>query len=149
MMIRPLDETECTTLLAEHRVGYLACANNGQPYVVPIFFAYADKSLYAFSMPGKKVDWMRASPMVSVLVDARGEGREWRNVVVDGRYEEIPDRIGQKRDRDHAWSLLSRHHVDWWEPGGLKPVTPPLSNHSPHLFFRIAIERVSGREAKE
>lgn len=148
MIIRTLDEAECTTLLAENRVGYLACASDGRPYVVPIFFAYADNSLYAFSMPGKKVDWMRANPMVSVLVDARGEGREWRNVVVDGRYEELPDRIGQKRERDYAWSLLSRH-VDWWEPGGLKPVPPPLSSHSVHLFFRVAIERVSGREARE
>ena len=37
----------------------------------------------------------------------RGSGME--SVVVDGRYEELPDRIGHKLERDHAWSLLSKH----------------------------------------
>lgn len=51
--------------------------------------------------------------------------------------------------RDHAWSLLSKH-FDWWEPGGLKPDMPPVSDHSPpHVFYRILVEHVSGREAKE
>lgn len=26
-----------------------------------------------------------------------------------GRYEELPERIGYKRQRDYAWSLLSKH----------------------------------------
>ena len=78
----------------------------------------------------------------------KGEAREWKSVVVDGRYEELPDRIGHKRERDHAWSLLSKH-CDWWEPGGLKPIIPPESDHSPHEFFRILVEQMSGREAKD
>lgn len=135
-------------LLAASRLGHLACANDGHPYVVPIYFAYSDSHLYAFSMPGKKIDWMRANPQVSFFVHSRGDGQEWKSVIVDGRYEELPDRIGYKRERDHAWSLLSRH-ADWWEPGALKPVTPPLSDHSEHIFFRILVEQISGREAKE
>jgi len=58
----------------------------------------------------------------------------------------LPDRIGFKRERDRAWSLLSQH-ANWWEPGALKPVLPALSESSPHVFFRIRIERLSGREA--
>jgi nitroimidazol reductase NimA-like FMN-containing flavoprotein (pyridoxamine 5'-phosphate oxidase superfamily) len=45
-------------------------------------------------------------------------------------------------------SLLSEHD-DWWEPGALKPIIPPVSDHSPHVFFRILAEQISGREAKE
>jgi len=78
----------------------------------------------------------------------RGEGPEWRSAIVDGLYEELPDRIGHKRELDHAWSLLSKH-VDWWEPGGYKPIMPSVSDHSTHVFFRILIEQLSGREAKE
>lgn len=91
---------------------------------------------------------MRANPFVSVLVDTRGEGREWKSVGVDGRYEELLGRIDRMPEREHAWSILSRH-VDWWEPGALQPVTPPLADHSTHVFFRISIKHVSGREAKE
>jgi nitroimidazol reductase NimA-like FMN-containing flavoprotein (pyridoxamine 5'-phosphate oxidase superfamily) len=148
MRIRILSQLECSHVLTEGRLGHLACTKDGQPYVVPIYFAYSDNHLYAFSMPGKKIEWMRANPLVSVVVEERNHGREWRSVVVDGRYEELPDRIGHKVQRDHAWSLLSRH-ADWWQPGALKPVTPPLSDHSEHVFFRILIGQVSGREAVE
>ena len=61
MLIHTLSALECTKLLAANRVGRLACAKDGQPYVVPN--AHAGKHLYAFSMPGKKIEWMRANPL--------------------------------------------------------------------------------------
>lgn len=148
MLIRTLSALECTKLLASNRVGHLACARDGQPYVVCFNYAYADYHLYGFSLPGKKIDWMRTNPLVSVQIDEHGQGRGWRSVVVDGRFEELPDRVGHKLQRDHAWSVLSKH-ADWWEPGALKPVMPPVSDSIPHVFFRILIEQVSGREASD
>ncbi|ETA71259.1 MULTISPECIES: pyridoxamine 5'-phosphate oxidase family protein [Mesorhizobium] len=148
MLVRTLSAFECTKVLAANRVGRLACAKDGQPYVVPLYYAHSDAHLYAFSMPGKKIEWMRANPLVSVQVDEHGQGRGWKSVVADGRYEELPDLIGHKLQRDHAWSVLSKH-TDWWEPGALKPVTPPTADSAPHVFFRILIEQVSGREASE
>ena len=148
MWVRTLSTLECITVLTENRLGRLACAKDGQPYVVPIFFAYSANHLYAFSVEGKKIEWMRVNPLVSVVIEERGQGRSWKSVVVDGRYEELPDRIGYKVQRDQAWGLLSKH-VDWWQPGGLKPVTPPLADRSGHLFFRIAVDELSGREAGE
>lgn len=148
MLIRTLSIDECTKVLAEHHLARLACAKDARPYVVPIYYAYADEALYAFSIPGKKIDWMRTNPHVSVLVESPLQRRQWKSVIADGRYEELPERIGHKRQRDHAWSLLSIH-TDWWEPGALKPERPPLADDTRHIFFRIVIEEVSGREAKE
>lgn len=148
MWIGTLTPAECTAVLSAGHTAHLACTQAGRPYVVPIYYAYADSALYAFSIPGKKIEWMRANPLVSVLVQSRARGREWKSVIVDGRYEELPDRIGHKRQRDHAWSLLGKYS-NWWEPGALKPVTPPATNEAQYIFFRIAIEEVSGREAKE
>jgi nitroimidazol reductase NimA-like FMN-containing flavoprotein (pyridoxamine 5'-phosphate oxidase superfamily) len=146
MHIRTLSTLECTQMLSASRMGHLACVKDRSPYVVPIYFAYGDNHLYAFSMPGKKIEYMRANPQVSAVIEEHGRGREWKSVIVDGRYEELPG-IGH-RERDHAWSLLSKH-VDWWEPGALKPVTPPLADHSDHVFFRISVDQLSGREATE
>ena len=42
--------------------------------------------------------------------------------------EELSDGIDHKVERDRAWSVLSKH-LDWWKPGALKPVTPPISDH--------------------
>lgn len=144
MVIKELTEQECKAILAEARVGHLACAKDGRPYVVPITFAFEERHIYSFSLPGQKIDWMRQNPNVCLQADAPAERREWKSVVVHGVYEELADRIGTKREREHAWSLLSKS-ANWWEPGGLKPVAAAIP--SQHLFYRINIESMSGRHA--
>ncbi|MER8367697.1 pyridoxamine 5'-phosphate oxidase family protein [Mesorhizobium sp. M1378] len=148
MLIRTLSSLECTKLLAANRIGHLACAKDGQPYVVCFNYAYADTHLYAFSLLGKKIEWMRANPLVCAQVEEHGQGRGWRSVIVDGRFEELSDRTGHEFQRGHAWAVLSKH-TDWWEPGALSPITPPVSDSTPHVFFRILVEEISGREAIE
>ena len=146
MQLVTLSENECRALLARGHGGHLACANGAQPYVVPFTYAYDNDSLYAFTMPGKKVEWMRANPAVCVVVEERGPGRNWQSVIVDGRFEELPDHVGHKQSREHAWELLSRH-ANWWEPGGMKPGLLTPSDRSPNLFFRVKVESLSGRRA--
>jgi nitroimidazol reductase NimA-like FMN-containing flavoprotein (pyridoxamine 5'-phosphate oxidase superfamily) len=148
MRIRGLSESECKAVLAAQSVARLACTNNWRPYIVPIRYVYADDAIYAFSLPGKKIEWMRFNPLVCLLVEEKLQGRAWKSAVVDGRYEELPERISHKNEREHAWSLLSKH-ANWWEPGALKPETSLPSDCSPPVFFRILIEEISGREAKE
>lgn len=146
MWVRTLNSSQCIGVLAAHRFAQLACAKDNRPYVVPIYYSYSEKALYAFSLPGKKIDCMRANPLVSALVHAQRSGRGWTSVIADGRYEELPERLGFKRQRDHAWSLLSKH-ANWWEPGALKPASVPSSDEAKHVFFRIVVEELSGREA--
>ncbi len=146
MWIRPLTTAECTTVLTENRVAHLATCREERPYAVPIYYAYSDTHLYAFSMPGLKIDNMRANPLVALHVQSQTNPREWRSVVVEGRYEELPDMVGSKRIRDHAWALLSQH-ANWWEPGGFKPEIPVAQQT--HIFFRISVEAMSGRHAGE
>lgn len=148
MRIENLSPEECKAVLAANRLAHLACCRDNQPYVVPIYYAYADDNLFAFSVPGKKIDWMKANPAVCVLVEQHGEGNSWRSVVVEGRFEELPDWIGHKRERDYAYSLLSKH-ARWWEPGTLKPVSPPPPEIGSPIFFRISIDQVSGRQAND
>lgn len=148
MIIRDIPTVQCTALVSANRLARLACSHADHPYLVSISYAYSESCAYAFTMPGRKLETMRINPNAALLVEDKGEGRNWRSVMAEGRFEELPDRIGFKRQRDHAWSLLSQHAA-WWEPGALKPVTPPLSDHSEHVFFRIRIEHMSGREAIE
>ncbi|RUM96286.1 pyridoxamine 5'-phosphate oxidase family protein [Pseudaminobacter arsenicus] len=149
MIVKEMSRQDCISVLAASRVAHLAaCSKEGQPYVVPIHYAFADEHLYSFSMPGQKIDWMRENPLVCAQIGELRSSRDWRSVVVYGHYEELPDRIGWKRERDHAWSLLEKH-ANWWEPGGLKPVPQPVATASTHLFYRIRITSVTGRQAIE
>jgi nitroimidazol reductase NimA-like FMN-containing flavoprotein (pyridoxamine 5'-phosphate oxidase superfamily) len=137
---------ENAAFVASGRLARLASARDGQPYVVPIHYALADRYLYSFSMPGQKVDWMRSNPKVCVQIDDLSSARNWKSVVIYGLFEELADRIGTKVERDRAWSLLEKH-ANWWEPGALKPMMPPIASASNHLFYRIRIETMSGRQA--
>jgi nitroimidazol reductase NimA-like FMN-containing flavoprotein (pyridoxamine 5'-phosphate oxidase superfamily) len=145
---------------------------DGQPYVVPIFFAL-DKSaegepcLYGFTTLGQKIRWMRANPRVCVEWDEVEEYDRWASVIVYGRYEELPDapteaqtraparatplpddwRPGQ--DRARAQELL-QGHATWWQVGWAafaarhrgEPAEPFKS-----VYYRIRIDQITGYRA--
>jgi len=141
-----MSEADCRRFLEEHRLARLCCALDDRPYAVPIHYAFRNHFIYSFSMPGRKIEAMRKNPRVALLVDELGSNRGWKSVVAEGTYEELPDRIGSKIERDHAWSLLSQH-ANWWEPGALKPERVVPSGDTDHIFYRISIDTMSGREA--
>ena len=97
MIVRTLSTADCTALLAANRLARLACTKDGRPYVVPIYYAYADNHLYAFSMPGKKVEWMRSSPQVS-----RSDRRARRRARMEKRDRRRPLRRTAGSDRSQA-----------------------------------------------
>lgn len=146
MRVLTMSKLQSVKFLETQRLGHLACSVNDRPYVVPIHYALKNNAIYSFSMPGRKIEIMRENPYAAMVVEHFSAGRAWKSVIVQGRFEELPDRIGSKIEREQAWSLLSKH-ANWWEPGGLKPVAGPISDHSEHLFYRIVIDEVSGREA--
>lgn len=146
MNIRKLDQTACVEVLKANRLAHLACASDGQPYVVPIHYAIDEHHIYSFSIPGQKIDWMRVNPKVCVQVEEYVQPSQWRSVIVNGTFEELHDSAGYAWDLDHAWKLLSQH-ASWWEPGAV-PADPAPRLASPlYVFYRISLDAMSGREA--
>ncbi|ANM13362.1 MULTISPECIES: pyridoxamine 5'-phosphate oxidase family protein [unclassified Rhizobium] len=146
MTLTEITPAECYRLLEGARFGHLACCNAGQPYVAAIYFAFSNGVAYSFTMPGKKLDWMRANDKVCLHVEHRLSGDGWTSVVVEGRFQEFPDSDAWRSERLHAWSLLQAHS-DWWEIGAMKPHELPMLEGSPHVFYGIAVTAVSGRSA--
>lgn len=147
MIILELSRDECLSLLKTGRVGRLAMTDGGQPYVVPISFAFDGEALYGFTLPGRKLELMRADARVALLVESHAADGAWQSVLVEGRFEELPDAVGTKREREKAIQALIER-PDWWLPGALKPMYPPQVDDRRHVFFRIRIERLSGRQAR-
>lgn len=146
MLVREMSHHECSSLVGAAHLGRLACCRNDCPYVVPIYYAMAGNCLYSFSMPGRKIEWMRANPQVCVLVEEVVNPRKWRCVVVQGRYQELSAQGQWHREYLHAWALLEKH-ANWWEPGGLKPMVSEIASAYKHLFYSIDIGSMTGREA--
>ena len=90
MVIRELTRQASLAVLSRTHLGRLACAKANQPFLVPMFFAYHEDSLYCASTIGQKIEWMRDNPLVAVEVDEIENAQHWQSVVVLGRYEEIP-----------------------------------------------------------
>jgi uncharacterized protein len=174
MLIREMNREECCRVLAGARLTRLACAQDNQPYVVPIYLAYDEVlgCLYGFTTPGQKVKWMRANPLVCVEVDEFAADDRWVSVIGMGRYEELPetstssglhqerprhdnrypqrDDEGYQDERERAWHLLKTVHPIWWEPGctaGAARVHRDPAAPMVFIYFRIRLDDVTGHEA--
>jgi len=148
MLIKELSRRECSSVIQAGHLARLACCNEGRPYVVPITYAFTGNCIYCFSMPGQKIDWLRANPNVCLQVDEFSGERQWKSVLVFGRYQELSPEGQWRRECMHAWSLLEAR-PNWWEPGGLKPAPQGVAASSPHVFFCVDIEGMTGRAAYE
>jgi len=127
-------------LLKRTRVGRLSCAQGSQPYVVPISFAYYREFIYSFATIGKKIEWMRANPLVCLEADEIVSRHEWQTVVIFGRYQELPDTPEFQRTRMVAHDLLAKTAM-WWEPGYIKTLHKGEERPLQPIYFRLRSER--------
>src|SRR5258707_3187987 len=143
MLIHDLTPQASIDLLARVRLGRLACAHEGQPYITPIYWAYDDNYLYSFSTLGQKITWMRANPLVCVEADELVSPRDWATVIVFGRYEELPKTREYEAHRKRAYDLLQRRPM-WWEPGFVKTELDGKSRPIEPVDFAVHIDRIVG-----
>ena len=148
VVIEELTRQASLDLLARTRLGRLACAQGAQPYVVPFYFTYdiRNSHLYSFSTVGRKIDWMRANPLVCVEVDEVVSTQEWVSVIVFGRYEELPDTPEWRSARTFAYKLLQQHAM-WWEPAAVKTIHHGTPRPLLPIFYRIHVVQITGHRA--
>jgi len=145
MLITQLTAEECRELLARTGFGHLGCARNNEPYVVPIYFAYAAEYLYGFSTFGRKIEWMRANRTVCVEVEEIASLDSWASVIITGQYQELHNMAEDNSERQRAYSLLEQRQL-WWQiakAAGELRTTQPL----PTIFYRIHIDTITGHRA--
>ncbi len=144
MQLQQLSTEECHLALANARFGRLASARDNQPYIVPTHFVVEDDQIYAFALPGQKLDWMRQNPRVCLEVDTVNGGNEWVSVVVTGRYEELPDTPEYRPLRERAHDLLQERPM-WWEPGAVATADRDQTQGFAPVYYRVSIDHLTGR----
>jgi uncharacterized protein len=138
-MTRMLSESEARNLIAGGKIGRLGCIDNGEPYVVPINYVFEDESIYSHSLPGRKIDAMRAHPRACLQVDEIEHDFAWRSVIAYGNFEEI--RVPSDR-RSILGKLLGRFPL-------LTPVESVMAQDASapdSVVFRIIVDRITGVE---
>jgi len=146
MFIHEMTVDECYHALQKASVGRLACARDGQPYTVPITFAFDGTYLYGFTTLGQKIEWMRANPLVCLEVDEVISESQWMSIVVFGRYEELPDKPEYDYARVRAHACLQKQAM-WWEPAYISQEHRDQTHSLTPIFYRIHITKISGHRA--
>ncbi|MDP1700289.1 MAG: pyridoxamine 5'-phosphate oxidase family protein [Aestuariivirga sp.] len=146
MHIEELTRKASLDFLAGSRLGHLACANNGHPYITPCYFAYHDQYIYSFSTAGKKIEWLRTNPLACLQVDEIASFQEWTSVIVFGRYEELIKTDKSQEARELAFKLLQQHEF-WWEPGYTRTVLHGAARPLDPVYYRLSIDEISGHRA--
>ena len=145
MLIQSMNWQASIELLARAKVGRLACAHEGQPYITPMSFTYEAGWLYSFSTVGQKITWMRANPLVCVETEELVDRQNWATVIALGRYEELP-KTPSDSNRTLAYDLLQRRPM-WWEPGYAKTVIDGKERSLESVYFRIHVSKITGHRA--
>ena len=129
-VIRELDQAQIEHLLRTAIVGRIACSHphEPRPYLVPLAYGYDGAAIYAHTGPGRKLDYMRANPLVTFEVDSAEASDRWQSVIAEGEFEEL-----HGRDRDQVLSLI-------YPPPA---IVPELGPHT--VVFRVKLTSKSGR----
>lgn len=94
---------EIEGLLDRVRYGHLGCAQNNHPYVVPIHFAYDDRTIYIYTTEGQKSKMIDANPEVCLQVEEVIDDENWSSVIIVGNAEKLAD----ASDREKAFAAIT------------------------------------------
>jgi nitroimidazol reductase NimA-like FMN-containing flavoprotein (pyridoxamine 5'-phosphate oxidase superfamily) len=146
MTIHELTPIECRRMLARKSLARLACAHDGQPYIVPVlcyFDAEAD-CLYSIAAEGQKVEWMRENPKVCVEFSEITDRYNWTTVLVFGHFDELTASDADREARLRARTLFEQRE-EWWYPAMQKP-QPGVAALA--VIYRIRIGAMTGRRGR-
>ena len=145
MLIQDMTQEMNIALLKGAYVGRIACAKGFQPYITPFSFVYHEGCIYSFATVGRRIEWMRANPLVCVEAEKIVSRQEWQTVVIFGRYQELTKSPEFSKAQVLAHDLLSMAAA-WWEPGYVKTLHDGAERPLQPVYFRILIDEISGHQ---
>lgn len=141
------DRVEIEDILTRAPVGRLGLLSNGEPYVVPLNFAYDNGRVYFHSgLEGRKVEALRENPRVCFEVDdiqkfilheqACLSTTYYRSVIMWGRARLLLSEAEKMKGLD----LLLRKYA-----GGKGYEPPPKEMLELVCVFEVEIEKITGK----
>jgi nitroimidazol reductase NimA-like FMN-containing flavoprotein (pyridoxamine 5'-phosphate oxidase superfamily) len=135
MNIVKLKDTDVLAILREGSLGRLGCIAAGWPYVVPVNYIFDGKDIYIHTLPGKKLDALRANTRVCFQVDEIKDSYHWRSVIAYGTFEEVSNEDTRENILGKIYSRLpNMTPVESMLVDGLKGI----------IVFCIKVEEVTG-----
>lgn len=141
-----LNKSEIENFLKNNFIGRIGCHANGVTYVVPVSYAYHNKTIYVHTFEGLKVSMMRENPKVCFQADKMHGIADWESVITWGTYEEINDagkraealKFLAERELPHIASQTVKLTSEW-------PFSPRDFNDIEGIVFKITLDEKTGR----
>lgn len=138
-----MDKEEYDRLIAEGCVCRIAFQGEKYPYIAPFLYVFDGRFLYFLSTKyGKKLDYFRKSPYVSVEVERYNSDLSYYTfVTMQGRLEEVEDSIEKKLVRERFVDLIHGRQLSNNVLGALghSPQDPPeaIAKEERSLVWRL------------
>jgi nitroimidazol reductase NimA-like FMN-containing flavoprotein (pyridoxamine 5'-phosphate oxidase superfamily) len=130
-----LRDTDALAILREGNLGRPGCNAAGWPYIVPVNYFFDGKDIYVHTLPGKKLDALRANPRVCLQVDEIKDSYNWRSVIAYETFEEVSNEETRENVLTKLYSRLPH----------MTPVESRLVKGSKGaIVFRIKVEEITG-----
>lgn len=135
-----LTRDQAFDLLNREQVAHLGMVIDGEPYVCPMSFVVDDDRILFRTMPGKKLDGIRANPRVCIEVSSFDVATgDWRSVIVYGTARFVEDvSTGQKV----VAQLFSKYDQVMGSPLSAGSGSLPLAGQP--QVIEVPIEDISG-----
>ena len=141
LKVEDMTPAETHALLRRQHFGHLGCAREGQPYVVPMNYAYDGTDLYFFTTEGMKTRFIDSNPQVCLQVEEVTDSTHWRSVMVTG----LATQLTKSEDMQRAMKLITERNPS---------LTPAISATSLDAWgravdialYRITPEIIDGRQ---
>ena len=138
-----MDKEEYDRLIEEGYLCRIAFQGDKYPYIAPFLYVFDGRFLYFLSTKyGKKLDYFRKSPYVSVEVERYSADLSYYTfVTMQGRLEEVEDSIEKKLVRERFVDLIVGRHLSNNILGALghSPEDPPeaIAREERSLVWRL------------
>lgn len=140
-IFQDLSEADINELLESQLYGHLGCTlPSGEPYVVPITFAYHEGTIYSVTRDGMKLEALRAHPSVCLQVEQMTGESSWRSAIVWGAFQELSG-----KDAAAAMKIIFDRLETEHGSGTSLLYTSPKEGAT---FYRIAISRKTGKSVR-
>ncbi|HMD02630.1 MAG TPA: pyridoxamine 5'-phosphate oxidase family protein [Candidatus Baltobacteraceae bacterium] len=127
------------------RIGYVD--QRGQPYVVPVTYAYDGESFYGYSLLGAKIESMNMNPRVCVEVDRITNVTNWICAVALGDFESLHGARAEDAVRRIADRLRTIARADALSAAAEETYVARVGG--PGLAYRIRVAHKSGRRGSD
>lgn len=147
-MIKDIEHLEGLQILKRNYIGRLGYSDENGPNVLPItyFFDVKDHSILSYASEGHKINAMRKSPNVSLLVDEINTIKDWKSVLVHGTFEELSGSAAKKflqRFAEGVQDTIAKRKDE--HPKFISDFSIRLSQAKIPIVYRIKIRTTSGK----